>query len=165
MGGKAKPRRVVVAVDRSAHSERALRYALDAPLLRADDELVLVEVVPPPPPHAPRHPTFVERYRQKLAVSRVEEDMAYFEKLAKDAKVVKKVTTQLLEAPSYSSVGATLVGFAKSNEGKADHIVVGARGATDLGRLFQSAVGLGSVSDYVAHRCECPVTVVPPGKF
>ncbi len=60
-----------------------------------------------------------------------------------------RLTFHVLEAPD---VATAIVEFAQRNQ--ADHLVLGARGASPLRRL------LGSVSSYVVAQSECTVTVV-----
>lgn len=58
----------------------------------------------------------------------------------------------------WSGVGPTLEAYAKKVE--ADAVVLGSRGMGAFKRMFSAFVGLGSVSDHVAHNATCPVVVV-----
>lgn len=137
---------IVVPVDGSEESRRAL--ALACKLARAlDQSLAILTVVPPPPvypmdtiPLAVEPPQVVEAYRKALGAATDE---------AKQHGV-SRVESTLMEGP----VVDTIVQFLK--ERNPTMVVMGARGLSRGARLF-----LGSVSDGVVHHASCPVLVVP----
>ena len=68
-----------------------------------------------------------------------------------------RVLSALLPAPAATraagDVGRTISDYAAAH--KADAVVVGSRGLGAFRRRFMGMLGLGSVSDYVAHHVSC----------
>ena len=138
---------IVVGVDGSDGSARALRWALD----EAREWQATVEAV-----HA---------WSPPYAGIGVESGWAMADPVLEEA-----ATTLLAEAVDAADTGglpepvvrtvrcghpaATLIEVAAD----ADLLVVGSRGLGGFGRLL-----LGSTSTQVAHHAPCPVVVVPPG--
>jgi nucleotide-binding universal stress UspA family protein len=137
--------RIVVGIDASETSRRALRWALDA----ARAHHAKVEAV-----HA-WHPSYVEPMDAHL-VSSVDALEQAASDLLHDA--VAEADTEGLPAPisPMLAMGSATRALLDTAEG-ADLIVVGTRHQSVAGCLF-----LGSVSLQVTHHATCPVVVVPP---
>jgi nucleotide-binding universal stress UspA family protein len=149
--------RIVVAVDGSVHSEKALDHAIS--LARAfGAEMQIV--------HAIRHveitkTIFKQTFSSKAALSADElydglkrEASKWMEKYERKAKSagVAKVTTRILAEMNKSEVQM----ITEHAEGvKADMIVMGSRGLGTFKRLV-----LGSVASGVVSHALCPVFVV-----
>jgi nucleotide-binding universal stress UspA family protein len=137
------PERVVVGVDGSDTSQRALGWALD----EARVGQATVEVV-----HAWRPPL--------LSVPTLADFYGPFEDLARSVveTAVERADVSGLHVPVRTTVrvgsgGSVLVDAAK----EADLLVVGSRGLGGFTGLL-----LGSVSYQVTHHASCPTVVVPP---
>lgn len=138
---------IIVGIDGSAHSARALEWAIkEGALQHAPVTVITVNSVPASPWTG--NPTVLEQDPEVLAKQRqVAEDMTV------------KVTSQLDgERPSPVTVRA-INGFPAQElieaSRDADLVVVGSRGAGGFARLL-----VGSVSDQVVHHAHCPVMVV-----
>lgn len=74
---------------------------------------------------------------------------------------VKPGNVTIMPLPSNTStsgdVGRTISDYAAAQ--KADAVVIGSRGLGAFRRRFLGMVGLGSVSDYVAHHAPCTVFI------
>jgi nucleotide-binding universal stress UspA family protein len=141
-GGKT----VVVGVDGSEGSHRAIRWAADEAVVRGD-ELALVHVWEPPQAYAPMglgaYPVDPEPIRQ-AADDILQGLVAEARELAPDLVV----RGQLVEgAPAEALLEAART---------ADLLVVGSRGLGGFRSLL-----LGSVSQQVTHHAPCPVVIVP----
>jgi nucleotide-binding universal stress UspA family protein len=141
--------RVLMAVDESPASEKALQVSVGVGLIREGSRIMLAEVVEPPPATLSRRltlPTFdrttVER---EAAVTRVEQ-------------LALRLRAAGLDAHANVVVGAgvaeRILELARA-EGS-DLIVVGTHGAVGVERLL-----LGSVADKVVRGATQPVLVVP----
>jgi len=139
---------IVVGVDGSTYSERALGWAMREAALR-QMPLTVLTVRPTIISHATGQPvvypgddTFLETARQA-----VEEE-------------VEKVSAQLGEARPVSVSVRAVVGFPAQELINASHdadmVIVGSRGGGGFARLL-----MGSVSSQVVHHAACPVVVVP----
>jgi nucleotide-binding universal stress UspA family protein len=139
---------ITVGIDGSAHSARALEWALkEAATRHAPVTVLTVHVVPANgwtghPITLPQDATDVEKLRQAA------EEMAV------------KAMTQLGAAKPSSVTVRAIAGFPAKElidaSGTADLVVVGSRGAGGFARLM-----IGSVSSQVVHHAHCPVVVVP----
>ncbi len=142
---------IVVGVDGSADSLRALRWAVDEAQIRGSDVTVLgaYEAIPVRAAWMP-DTDYVE-----LPVETLENHQSALEGL-----IDKTLAEWGVERPAGLTVRASLGGarelLLKAGE-TADLVVVGSRGASAVGRLL-----LGSVSSALAHNATCPVVVVPP---
>jgi nucleotide-binding universal stress UspA family protein len=135
---------IVVAVDGSEHSERALRMGIDiAGKFGADVRIVSVV-----------EPTYLPPEPYGLAE---QVDRATREEAARLVGVaVKSVTDAGVKASGEVLDGSPADAVARvADEVGADLVVVGSRGKGALGRLF-----LGSVSDRLVHFLRRPVLVV-----
>lgn len=142
---------IVVGVDGSVDSLRALRWALEESVLRTTPLTVLAahEPVQMTPAWTP-DTVYVEIPQESLE--------AYQASI--DGLVDKAVADWGGERPAGLTVRAEPGGardlLLRAAQG-ADMVVVGSRGASAVSRLL-----LGSVSSAVAHHATCPVVVVPP---
>lgn len=135
-------RRVLVAVDGSAPSEKALEYALED-AKRLDSHLTMLRVVISLP-HG-------EKYPKEALKEEIKNAEEYLEELKDKAEGEKvKANTKVLIG---SNAAAEIVRFAKEED--YNEIVVGSRGKTGL-----ETISLGSVSESVVKRAPCPVLVV-----
>jgi len=138
--------RIVVGVDGSDNSQRALRWALDEGRLRQ----AAVEVV-----HT-WHAPYVDAYPYGVPVF----DPEIYEKTAKqvlDTAVDAEDTAGLpVPVERIATLGGAASAIVEAAKG-ADLVVVGSRGLGGFKGLL-----LGSVSHQVTHHAPCPVVVVPP---
>ncbi len=140
---------IVVGVDGSAHSRKALEWAFTEAALRGTP-LTVMAVSPVAASifglSAQHYPADVESQRHAEEVTR---------------KLVDEVIAGLPAAPAVKVTVKAIAGLpadelVRASAG-ADLLVVGARGAGGFSRLM-----LGSVSTQVSHHALCPVVIVPP---
>jgi len=156
---------VVVGVDGSAASERALAWAVEEAALRESTLAVVhsyeVPLVYPmwatPPPDGPMWgvppPDEPLRDRLRQAAEKLAADMLSKVLASRPAAAGHVRTTSLaVEGPPAGALIEDAVGRS------ADLLVVGSHGAGALSRLM-----LGSVSNKVLHHAPCPVVVIPAG--
>ncbi len=139
---------IVVGVDGSGHSRRALEWAIKEAALR-------------------QAPLTVLTVHQAIAgyfggVSSVPDDAELTEKTREAAQVETDKVLAALDGPHPASVTVTAVhGFPVEELIKAaadaDIIVLGSRGAGGFTRLL-----MGAVAGQVAQHAPCPVLIVPP---
>ena len=141
---------IIVGIDGSAHSRKALEWAVNEAAIRHSPLTVLTvnQTI-----SAYRGGTVVtypgdEELRQKARKAAEEETDEVLEKL--DAVLLPSVTVQAVTGSAGQSLIEATVG--------ADMIVVGSRGAGGFKRLL-----LGSVSSQVTQHAHCPVVVIPHG--
>jgi nucleotide-binding universal stress UspA family protein len=142
---------IVVGVDGSSDSRRALRWALAEAAFRGAPLTVLgVHDPTPPVPGWSPDTVYVELPHDQLEMHQ--------------ASLVELVDKAIAEWGGERPAGLVVraaVGSARDlllEEGRtADLLVVGSRGASAVSRLL-----LGSVSSAVVHHASCPVVVVPP---
>ena len=138
---------VIVGIDGSAHSARALEWAVtQAALQRAAVTVITVNTVPASPWSG--HPVVLAQ------------DPAVLDRMRQAAEeMTVKVTSQLGEARPASVSVRAVNGFPSKElidaSRDADLLVVGSRGAGGFARLM-----VGSTSDQVVHHAHCPVVVV-----
>jgi len=142
---------IIVGIDGSGHSRRALEWAVSEAAMRQVPLTVLTV------------------YR--AIVGYLGEPVQYVgdaELTEQAGKLAQKETDAVLDGFAAGSrppsVTVRAVTGRPANEllaaaEHADLLVVGARGAGGFKRLL-----LGSVSTYVTHHAQCPVVVVPTGK-
>jgi nucleotide-binding universal stress UspA family protein len=135
-------RRIVVAVDGSEGSWRALELA--GQLARGDATVTVVHAYDPVPAWL-GSPNFQEHATRQLAWG--EELMGTAEQKLRDLGV-SVIETSLLEGPPASAI------LSAAEARKADLIVMGTRGLTPLKGLL-----LGSVSERVIGAALCPVLI------
>jgi nucleotide-binding universal stress UspA family protein len=141
---------IIVGVDGSGHSRRALGWAMRE---AAKHQLPLTAMSIHPPPVRPVTGIFwglrsyaKDSYDPELARSAVQD-------------FVDEVAGETGEAPPEITI-SVLVGDAAEEliraSQDADMLVVGSRGSGGFARLL-----LGSVSSQVTHHASCPVVVIP----
>jgi nucleotide-binding universal stress UspA family protein len=139
---------ITVGIDGSAHSTRALEWAIkEAAIRHAPVTVLTVHLVPVSgwtgnPITLPQDATDVEEARQAAE------------------EMVLKATSQLGAAQPSSVTVRAISGFPAQElieaSRTADLVVLGSRGAGGFARLL-----VGSVSNQVVHHAHCPVVVVP----
>jgi nucleotide-binding universal stress UspA family protein len=139
---------ITVGIDGSAHSSRALEWAIKEAAVRHTPVTVLtVHLVPASgwtgnPITLPADESDVEKARQAAE------------------ELVVKAISQLGDAQPPSVTVRAISGFPAQElieaSRTADLLVVGSRGAGGFARLL-----VGSVSSQVVHHAHCPVVVVP----
>jgi nucleotide-binding universal stress UspA family protein len=139
---------IVVGIDGSDESKRALHWAVEEARLRGA-KLLAVHAwsyqFTAGPDYAPAaDPDFLESLRQQA-------DQVLDEALAEAGTAGVEIERTAVEGPP----AATLVDAAEG----ADLLVVGSRGRGGFSGLL-----LGSVSQQAAHHAPCPVVIVPPAR-
>jgi nucleotide-binding universal stress UspA family protein len=136
---------IIVGVDGSEHSQRALDWALHEASVR-QVPLTVISV----------HPSLVSYWG---AVAYPAGDLDIEQAQAEVQALVEKAVSRLAGTPPPITVrvtpGAPAIELINASQ-DADLLVVGSRGIGGFARLL-----LGSVSGQVAHHARCPVTVVP----
>lgn len=138
------PQRIVVGIDGSEQSFRALDYAAKLGSL-SKSKLTLVHVLLLPPGASAET---IDSVRRDLS-KRVSEMMTKAAGIVKSSNL--EVETRTVE--TNSSVVKSIIDFA--GEQKADLLVVGTRGTSGMGRLM-----LGSTAAGAAAFASCPVLTV-----
>ena len=139
--------RIVVGVDGSEASKRALEWAAEeARLHGASLELVFVY-----------HPPYVSE-----TIASPEQADAIFLRPKQDAeRVLAQFATEVRDVPveTLAVEDASPAGALVDHSRGADMLVVSARGMGAFRRLI-----LGSVSSQLAHHAECPLVIIRGGK-
>jgi nucleotide-binding universal stress UspA family protein len=136
---------ILVAVDGSEHSLKAVRYACAmGPPLGA--EVVLLHVVPMLVSATPYHDTVSDQ--PFLALQKVGEDI-----LARAKAIANDCNCQAIDMISHGDPASKIIDIA--SERGIDIIILGSRGLSGIRRLF-----VGSISDKVARNAHCPVMIV-----
>jgi nucleotide-binding universal stress UspA family protein len=141
---------IVVGIDESAHSHRALEWAMREAALRRTELTVLTVIPAMASPWSsrqltvPDEPELLQRARQAV-----------------DAAVAKSLGELGADRPAQVHV-QVLTGYpaqvlAEASK-QAELVVLGSRGAGGFTTFL-----IGSVSNQVAHHASCPVVLVPAG--
>ena len=138
---------ILLAVDGSAHADRAADFAVD--LARLTEGRILLLYCHRPFPKVIREP-----YLQTM-ITRILEDAQ--ERLAPYCDRLLQARVQFEERIAEGSAGKAIVQIAVIE--KCDFIVMGTRGRSDLQGLL-----LGSVTHRVLQTAACPVMVVRHGQ-
>ncbi|HIQ04186.1 MAG TPA: universal stress protein [Anaerolineae bacterium] len=135
-------KRILLAVDESEHSKKALELARDIARLTGA-HIVVVHAFSP-------IPTFLgsENYAAVAARSITEGERITEEAAEKLREAGLEVTTEVLEGPAADAI------LRVSRVQQCDLIVMGSRGRSELEGLL-----LGSVSHRVLERANCPVLI------
>ncbi len=154
---------ILVAIDRSAFSQRAFDTALDlAQALNA--QLTLVHALDRSDPDSPSQPYIsVDSYSMELdGLLRKDYDYRWAEfvkhydsLLEQKQEVAAAVGVQARYLQPNGRPGLAICTIAK--ESQVDLIVIGSHSRRGLGEML-----LGSVSNYVVHHAPCPVMVIHP---
>ena len=140
MGSNATNKRIVVGVDGSSNSQRAIAWSINN--AHSGDTVVLLTgwhpVVPPP----------------EMAVAYADDDSAMRTVLEQETVKARKLAegTQVFIESKFEHVDPRT---ALMDE-KCDMIVVGSRGHSGITGLL-----LGSTTDYVARHARVPIVIVP----
>jgi|SRR6516164_5262011 len=139
---------IIVGVDGSGHSQRALEWAMNEAAIRHVPLTVLTV-----------HPSIVGYFGGVVTSA---EDLALTEEVQTAVKAeAEKVLTELSgphpESVTVKAVHSFPVEELINASKEAELIVLGSRGAGGFTRLM-----LGSTADQVARHAHCPVTIVPP---
>ncbi|WP_435062878.1 universal stress protein [Halobaculum sp. EA56] len=143
-------RRILVPLDRSDHSTKALDHAL---AVHPDATLVLVNVVDPTRWISAGDDEGMEPYySERLEESAKEASDELLEEAAERAREagVEAETVRLVGRPA-----PTILEYIEDHEAEVDQVVMGSHGRTGLSRML-----LGSVAEKVTRRSPVPVTVV-----
>ena len=140
--------RIVVGIDESVHSYRALDWAMREAALRRTDLTVLTVIPAMASPWSsrqltvPDEPEVIQRVREAVdeAVANSLGELGADRPAGVTVEVLSGYPAQLLTAASK----------------EADLVVLGSRGASGFATFL-----LGSVSNQVAHHASCPVVIVP----
>ncbi|XP_062575206.1 universal stress protein Sll1388-like [Saccostrea cucullata] len=141
-------RNVVIAVDGSSHSDIAFQWYLEQ-FRRTSDNVVLVHCLE-------RHQAF-HGAMGTADIESVCNIMSQEEESQKKLRIEleKKLKSNGIQGcvkTSFGKPGEVIIRLA--NEAQANNIIIGSRGLGTVRRTL-----LGSVSDYVVHHSEVPVTV------
>ena len=136
---------VLVAVDGSEHSNKAVRYACAiGPRLGA--EVVLLHVVPMVVSATPYHDTVSDQ--PFLSLQKVGEDI-----LERAKRLANQCGCEVIDMISHGDPAARIIDIA--TERGTSLIIIGSRGVSGIKRLFT-----GSISDKVSKSASCPVMIV-----
>jgi nucleotide-binding universal stress UspA family protein len=141
---------IIVGVDGSGHSQRALEWAMKEAVIRHTRLTVLTV-----------HEAIRGWYTNMVVYS---DDQARVAEAEQAAEAEAKEVLARLDGPHPESVTVRAVqGFPVEelvNAGRdADMIVLGSRGAGGFARLL-----MGSVASQVVQHAQCPVLIVPPAE-
>ncbi|XP_060075660.1 uncharacterized protein LOC132555321 [Ylistrum balloti] len=144
----SKPRKVLLAMDGSSHSEFAFEWYMSN-LMRPNDQLLIVCAME-------RH----DGLTNALGSADVQSLCTLLEEEADEHKRLVEVLTKKLESTGLKGMVKTQLGKAgevvikHANEEHVDHIICGSRGHGKMRRTL-----MGSHSDYILHHAHVPVTV------
>lgn len=160
--------RVVVAVDDSAISADTVSWAARN-LLQRGQEVHLVQVLDSTASSQADYnsgeggvlPSGVKAEADATAMDSSRAFLAKLRDTLLSEAGVKPANVKIVPLPSNTAtsgdVGRTISDYAAAH--KADAVVVGSRGLGAFRRRFMGMLGLGSVSDYVAHHAPCTVFI------
>ena len=146
-------RNILVAVDGSENSDRALDFALELAEKFAAALTVLNVSEAPAMGAVPLEPTSVSGDSMVIFAN----DLRKFheEILSKAVAHAKKVMPDVAVSSKFRDGDPALEIVAAAKEGEFDVVVVGHRGQGRMRELF-----LGNISEKVAHLAPCPVVIV-----
>ncbi|PAA51241.1 hypothetical protein BOX15_Mlig032787g1, partial [Macrostomum lignano] len=149
-------RRILLAVDGSEHSDRALKFYAES-IWQPGDEVIFVYCVEPPRLSLS---DMVSSGASDAFARGVESAVQHGHRLADELRAKCTAlgvtsTVRFVERMEPNGAGAAIVDV--SQEEAVTCLVLGSRGLGKFRRTF-----LGSVSDYVLHHSRKPVLIVPP---
>ncbi|CAH3124444.1 universal stress protein in QAH/OAS sulfhydrylase 3'region-like [Pocillopora verrucosa] len=150
---------VIIPVDGSKNSERAVSWYLDH-LHSKGDRVVFIHAFDPPPMQSAKHTSvdLKNNYDEWCVLIQKAQDKArgllkeYDEKFA---SLKGQLSYKMIH--DSGKPGEVIISYSKKENGTV--LVMGCRG---LGKLRRTL--LGSVSDYVVRHSSIPVIVIPPAK-
>lgn len=152
-------KKILVAVDGSEHSNRALDHAIEL-ARKFDGTITLIHVystvvsITPAMDTLATPPTIPPHASPAMAAKLTEEAKQNGERILEEAeRVVKERGISTEKILREGDAVREIVGVAQ--DGKFDLIVVGHRGLSKLRELF-----MGAVSEGVSHKASCPVLIV-----
>ncbi|EFJ18702.1 hypothetical protein SELMODRAFT_112416 [Selaginella moellendorffii] len=151
VGGDRKAKKVIVAIDESQESIRALRYALDTVVQPGDGLVLLHSQFMPHSYVGPGGPGTTLRLVLAFSIENENSSKVLLDKAKRicgDANVHHPELLMATGDPRDSICDAV-------EKIHADLLVMGSRGHGAIKRTF-----LGSVSDYCTHNAKCPVLIV-----
>ncbi len=152
-------KKILVAVDGSEHSKRALTYGLEL-AEKFGGKITLIHVFSTVMPMTPSMdtlstpPTIPPHASPAIAAKLTEEVKQKGERILEDAeRAVKERGISVEKVLREGNAVREIVAVAQ--DGKFDLVVVGHRGLSKLKELF-----MGAVSEGVSHKTTCPVLIV-----
>jgi nucleotide-binding universal stress UspA family protein len=142
---------IVVGVDQSAHSHRALDWAMREAAVRKTT-LTVLSVIPAMASPWTGHTLTVPDAGHAIAQARQVAEAA----IAESAGRLGEPQPSSVTVSAFTGFPAQALIDASSD---ADLLVVGSRGSGGFGELL-----LGSVASQVSHHAHCPVVIVPSGR-
>lgn len=149
---------ILVAVDGSEHSKKALSYALEL-AKKCEGKITLIHVYSTVTPMVPSVDAFSAQSMTPPASAAVIAKIA--EEVKQRGKQILDEAEQVVKEHGISVEKVLREGdavkeiVAATHEGKFDLVVVGHRGLSKLKEIL-----LGSVSEGVSHKVPCPVLIV-----
>lgn len=136
-------KKILIAVDGSAHSERSADHAINMAKLVPEAEVELIYVL-----------DYSKSKSEVLHSASLEElENARINKLKNVEEKFKTANVSFQITMKHGEPGPTIVSYA--NDNGFDMVIVGSRGLNSLQEMV-----LGSVSHKVAKRVNCPVMIV-----
>jgi len=149
---------ILVAVDGSEHSKKALNYAMEL-AEKFGGKITLIHVYSTVVPFRPSvdtlsGPTLTSPTSAEIAAKMSEEAKQMGKQILDEAEsVVNERGISVEKVLKEGDVVREIVGVAQ--EGKFDLVVMGHRGLSRLKEVF-----MGAVSEGVSHKAPCPVLIV-----
>jgi nucleotide-binding universal stress UspA family protein len=144
---------VLVAVDGSENSDRALDFALDLAEKYGADVTVLNVVESPAMGVVPLEPTAIAG--ESMVVFAKDLERFHEEILSKAVAHAREIKPNLVVSSKLREGDPALEIVAEAKEDGFDVVVVGHRGLDRVREIF-----LGNISEKVAHLVPCPVVIV-----
>ncbi|OWF35019.1 uncharacterized protein LOC110443447 [Mizuhopecten yessoensis] len=144
----SKPRKILLAMDGSSHSEFAFEW-YTTNLMKSDDQLVIVSALE-------RHTGL----STALGSADIQSLCSILEEESDEHRILVNNLTKKLESTGLKGMVKTQLGKAGevvvkvASEEHVDHIICGSRGHSQIRRTL-----MGSHSDYILHHAHVPVTV------
>ncbi|KAG1676226.1 hypothetical protein FOA52_006443 [Chlamydomonas sp. UWO 241] len=170
LGTTPSQKKVLVCTDDSPSSKRAMQWYLDRLVMPSDHvHLVSVALIPMPTVllDEPSVVAMEKRMNDEEGHAIEVETAAMVERAVEKAQahgVLRSHLTSAVLQPkpgAVSDVGVALCSYARDKD--IDIMVVGSRGLGAWQRSLMGALGLGSVSDYLAHHLQRALLVVRDG--
>jgi nucleotide-binding universal stress UspA family protein len=146
-------RRVItIALDHSDCSRHAFNWAITNVIRPQTDLVILTHCRPTPTIHGPHNSIYIDFTEYMTRIDQEYRNESH-SMLRQFAAILKKHNIPVEAIAMRGDPRTTLV--RKAKELDSDLLVLGSRGLGAFKRTL-----LGSVSDYCAHHCHCPVVIV-----